>query len=141
MSGSAVQRILDRVAGCRTTGDNKWIARCPAHEDRSPSLSVRELADGRVLINCFAGCGAADVLDAIGLRMADLFDKPVDHYLPRVRGGFSARELLELTAHEANMVALLACDAQRGPLTDAQLTRLMQAAGRLQRAQDMVCGR
>jgi hypothetical protein len=72
--------------------------------------------DGRVLINCFAGCGAGDVLDAIGLRMADLFDKPLAHHLPPIRGGFSARELLELNSHEAQVIAILAADAQVRPL-------------------------
>ena len=34
--------ILDRLDGVRPTGDGRWIARCPAHDDRSPSLSIRE---------------------------------------------------------------------------------------------------
>jgi hypothetical protein len=41
-----------------------WIARCPAHQDKSPSLSIRE-QDGRVLVHCFSGCSQADVIDAL----------------------------------------------------------------------------
>jgi len=117
------------------------MACCPAHEDRSPSLSIRENDDGRVLIYCFAGCGAGDVLDAIGLRMSDLFDKPIAHHLPPVRGGISARELLELSAHEATVAMLLAFDAQARPLTAAERGRLAQAAERLQTVQDLAHGR
>ncbi|MCK4414944.1 MAG: hypothetical protein KAY32_15525 [Candidatus Eisenbacteria sp.] len=47
---------------------------CPAHEDRTPSLSVSEGEDGRVLIRCHAGCSIEDVIAALELRMADLFD-------------------------------------------------------------------
>ncbi|MGI0034334.1 MAG: VapE domain-containing protein [Nitrososphaera sp.] len=56
-------------------GENKWIALCPAHEDKNPSLSI-ELNSEKWLIHCFAGCGAAEVLDAAGLSLGDLFDRP-----------------------------------------------------------------
>jgi hypothetical protein len=135
---SAITKVLDRVAGVKQSAPGRWMARCPAHEDKSPSLSIREMEDGRVLINCFAGCGACDVLDAIGLRMSDLFDKPLAQHLPPVRGGFSARELLELNAHEATVVALLASDAQKRRLTSTELARLVQAADRLVKAQALL---
>lgn len=48
-------------------------ARCPAHDDHKPSLSIGQGEDGRVLIHCHAGCSPADVLAAVGLRPADLF--------------------------------------------------------------------
>ena len=138
---SAIHKVIDRVEGLKQTKAGNWIAKCPAHEDRSPSLSIRELEDGRVLINCFGGCGAGDVLAALGLRMSDLFDKPIAHHLPPVRGGFSARELLELNAHEATVVELLAHDAQGRRLTAQELQRLAQAAARLTRAQGLINGR
>jgi hypothetical protein len=141
MSMTPAGRVLDRVAGVKQTGSGKWISRCPAHEDKSPSLSIREMEDGRVLINCFAGCGTGDVLDAIGLRMADLFEKPIAHHLPPVRGGFSARELLELNSHEAQVATLIATGAQHRRLTPAELTRLSQAADRLSKALVMAHGR
>jgi hypothetical protein len=50
------------------------MARCPAHQDKSPSLAVNE-AEDRVLIHCFAGCETTDVTAAIGLNVADLFYK------------------------------------------------------------------
>lgn len=66
------QKLLARLDGLRPAGAGRWRAKCPAHDDRSPSLSVRE--DGeRVLIHCFAGCDADDVLAAVGLKWADLY--------------------------------------------------------------------
>lgn len=49
------------------------MARCPAHEDRGPSLGLRELPSGDCLIYCFAGCAPASIMAAIGLTLADLY--------------------------------------------------------------------
>ncbi|MBN2566029.1 MAG: hypothetical protein JXB46_10005, partial [Candidatus Eisenbacteria bacterium] len=48
--------------------------RCPAHDDHKPSLSVTEGDDGRVLLTCHAGCTPEDIVAALGLTMADLFN-------------------------------------------------------------------
>jgi hypothetical protein len=47
--------LLNRLHGVRKAG-NGFTARCPAHEDAHTSLSIREGGDGRVLVQCFAGC-------------------------------------------------------------------------------------
>lgn len=49
-----------------------WIACCPAHGDSNPSLSISE-SGGKILVHCHAGCTAKAVVDAMGLKMADLF--------------------------------------------------------------------
>lgn len=75
-----MDKLLKRL-DYRRVADNKWIARCPAHNDSSPSLSITRSAD-RILIHCHAGCGAIDVLESIGLTFSDLFDdlpEPVHH--------------------------------------------------------------
>lgn len=50
----------------------QYLTRCPSHEDRRASLAVRELADGKLLVHCHAGCATSDVLAALGLRFRDL---------------------------------------------------------------------
>ena len=55
-------------------GRGSWT--CPAHEDRSPSLTVKAGGDGRALVHCFAGCEVVAVVEALGLSMRDLFDGP-----------------------------------------------------------------
>ena len=71
-----VDLVLDalRDAGSRvqSAGRDRWVAQCPAHDDRRPSLSVA-LADDRVLVHCFAGCPMPEVLDCLGLAARDLF--------------------------------------------------------------------
>lgn len=133
-SQTPAAKILERLEGVRSTGAGRWIARCPAHADRSPSLSVRETDDGRVLIHDFGGCPTQLVLQAIGLDFGDLFVKPLAHHLPPVRGGFSARELLELNSHEVMVAAMLATKANDEGLTEEEAERLRQAAARLTKA-------
>jgi hypothetical protein len=70
-----VQAIADKF-NARRAGRGRFMARCPAHDDSSPSLSIREGRNGRVLVRCFAGCALDTVLDAAGLRMANLFAGP-----------------------------------------------------------------
>lgn len=48
-------------------------AKCPAHEDRNPSLSVSQGDDGRILLNCHAGCTSTEIVESLGLQMSDLF--------------------------------------------------------------------
>jgi hypothetical protein len=42
-----------------------WLTRCPAHDDKNPSLSVSDGEDGRLLVKCHAGCDATAVLEAL----------------------------------------------------------------------------
>lgn len=50
-----------------------WRARCPAHQGRSLSLSIREAEDGRILLHCFAGCPTESVCNALHLPVRELF--------------------------------------------------------------------
>lgn len=70
-----VQRVLEGLQKVRPNRDG-WIACCPAHDDRNPSLSVSEGEDGRALLHCHAGCGVDAIVAALGLRMADLMMQP-----------------------------------------------------------------
>jgi hypothetical protein len=65
--------LVSSLEGVRSRGSGKWSARCPAHADKSPSLSVKEGDDGRLLVHCFAGCRVDEIAGALGLRVADLF--------------------------------------------------------------------
>ena len=69
-----VEKVLERLEGVRRS-NGSWKALCPAHEDREPNLSVTEGDDGRALIKCFAGCENADIVNALGFEMNDLFER------------------------------------------------------------------
>src|SRR5688572_31288833 len=63
--------LFDRGLGPIRSGQ----ARCPAHEDRTPSLTVSRGRDG-VLVHCHAGCKVDAIVEQLGLRVEDLFDTP-----------------------------------------------------------------
>lgn len=70
---STATKILERLSGVKETKKG-WEALCPAHDDSKPSLGISEGADGRVLVNCRAGCQHKEIVAALGLEERDLFD-------------------------------------------------------------------
>jgi len=68
------EAILARLKSVRRNGSG-WMSRCPAHLDKSPSLSVRN-GSGRVLMHCFAGCTIEAICEALNIRLNDLFNEP-----------------------------------------------------------------
>ncbi len=141
--GDTVSRLLGRLSGVRQTRTGCWIARCPAHEDRSPSLSIRDI-DDRVLVHCFAGCGVGDVLSAVGLTLADLYSRPLPGAgpagrYPRTHSRLSARDALAALDHELTVAVMILSDivAQRR-ISETELSRLMQAATRIGAVRDLI---
>lgn len=61
-----VETIVAALGGRRV--GRGWIARCPAHDDRKPSLAIQEGEDEKVLVKCHAGCEQAQVIDALRAR-------------------------------------------------------------------------
>lgn len=47
---------------------SRWVAKCPAHDDRSPSLSIAQASDGKLLVHCFSGCSQDAVVEALRAR-------------------------------------------------------------------------
>ena len=143
IAGDTVSRLLDRLSGVRPTGPGRWIARCPAHEDRSPSLSIREI-DDRVLVHCFAGCGVGDVLSAVGLTLADLYFRPLRGAgpaggYPRTYSRLSAHDALAALDHEVTVAVLILSDlAARRQISETELSRLIQAAARIGAVRDLI---
>jgi hypothetical protein len=70
---SALDALLRRFEDVKEH-NGYFMALCPAHHDRDPSLSISQADDGRVLIKCHAGCATESIVEAIGLEMSDLFD-------------------------------------------------------------------
>ena len=73
---SAADRILPLLTGVRSRGSDRWIFICPAHPDKSPSGELRQ-AEDRGLILCRAGCTSSQIVGALGLSLADLYNTPL----------------------------------------------------------------
>ena len=65
--------LLERLDGVHPRGTGRWMARCPAHPDKNPSLSVRE-GDRGLLLHCFSGCTIEKICESLNLRVPDLFN-------------------------------------------------------------------
>ena len=72
---TAVQEVISRLADVKETGSNQWQAKCPAHDDNKPSLSIKQGTDGKVVLHCHAGCSPKNICAAIGIAVADLFQR------------------------------------------------------------------
>lgn len=130
---SQVDNLLSHLDKVKSTGKGKWVACCPAHDDKSPSLAVRELDDGRVLVHCFAGCSVHEVLDAVGLDMAALFPPSEIQHGKIERRPFPAADVLRAVGFEALVVCAAAVTmVAEEAFTPADRDRLILATERIQ---------
>jgi hypothetical protein len=130
-----IDDLLTRLNKVKRTGSGQWIACCSAHDDKSPSMTIREMPDGRVLLHCFAGCEVHDILAAVGLDFDALFpDQPIE-YAKGERVPFNPRDVLRALAHEAAVVLIASSQMQQGkPLSEVDHKRLIKAVGRINTA-------
>lgn len=70
-----LQEIISYFRNPKPNGYNSFMVTCPCHNDNTQSLCISE-DNGKILLNCFAGCRAEDITRAIGLSMRDLFQSP-----------------------------------------------------------------
>ncbi len=129
-----IDLVLGGLTGVRQRQQGQWSARCPAHDDRGPSLSVRETSEHAVLLHCFAGCTVHDITTALSLDLADLFplresmtSKP--KRIPRI---LTAGQAMQLLRQEAMLTLVAASNLSQGiTLTERERARLLTAVGRI----------
>lgn len=136
----SADQILSHLSKVRKMGPDRWMACCPSHQDKSPSLSIRETSDGRVLLHCWTGCGAVEILESIGLTFDALFPERLTDHSPRVRQPFSHREAMAGLVPEVMFVAAASSDMLKAPLNKANHDRLVIAVSRLAAASSYVEG-
>lgn len=108
MNAEQIANGLDRA---RRSG-RSWSACCPAHEDRSPSLSITDTGDGKVLVHCFAGCSQEDVIES--LRGLGLW--PTASYAARAM--YAERERQKIREHHLLILRLADIRLQNGEQLD-----------------------
>lgn len=128
--------ITSQLHGLRMTGPARWMAKCPSHPDKNPSLSIRQLENGTILIHCFAGCPVESVTSALGIRVSDLFEKATPKlYKKRLTRGFNALDVLHAIADEVVVVLIAAKQIEQGQtLSCEDKSRLKEAIGRINMA-------
>ena len=134
-----IDTLLSHFDGVRETGYGKYVARCSAHDDRSPSLAISEGDGGRLLLHCWAGCETEDILAARGLTFADVMPERIgsEHSYKPVRQKFDARQVLRVLRSEATLVAIAAENIAEGiTLSDEDRDRVFNSACRIRAASD-----
>lgn len=99
-----IENLLNRLPSARPSGKNRWMAKCPAHEDRSPSLLISDNGE-KLGIHCFAGCGGADVLAAIGLDFTVLYPPQEKQNFTGLRP-WERKDIEEKIRHEELIIKL-----------------------------------
>jgi hypothetical protein len=130
--------LVDRLAGGGRVirmHDGSVMIRCTAHDDRKASLHISEGRSGLV-IHCHAECLPTDVLQAAGLTLADLYERPEADDPPtkgkRPRVHLNALRLSEI-GHEATIAIVVLLDISKGyPISERDRVRARQAARYLQ---------
>lgn len=137
----ALEQLLRKLDNVRQVGPGKFVACCPAHEDRTASLSIRTEQDGRVLVHCFAGCPTADVIARIDVDWDVLFADTLQglHAKKGIRHPFVGSDAVAAL----HLCCLQACQfckkmAAGGRLTPLEISRLHLIADRLSAAHSYV---
>ena len=132
-----IDQFLSKLDKVKNTGHNKWIACCPVHDDKNPSLAIR-IADGeRLLFHCF-GCGAngIEICEALGINPSELFPPKKENHKRESRP-FSADQILNCLAYEGSIIEMAAADIVSGKtLSIGDFKRVELARARLRVAID-----
>jgi hypothetical protein len=137
-----VALLLSRLDQVKETARGKWQARCPAHDDKSPSLSIKETGDGTVLLKCWSGCTANEIVDGVDLELSDLFPRHegFDHtQVPRSdEKPWNATDVLRALMHEIQIVAVCGGQVDNAGLSPEDAARFALAIQRLLAAEAAV---
>jgi len=134
----SIDNLINRLSKVKRTGNGQYIACCPAHDDKSPSMTIREVDDGRILLHCFGGCDTESILGALGLEFSDLFPEPLLHRAKPLKRPFNAFDVLACVRFESRLTALASFNIANGiPMTEEDKARLLVAAQRLNEAAEL----
>ena len=127
------QELLSRLQKVKRTSSNSWVSCCPAHEDRDPSMTIKETPE-TVLVHCFAGCSTEEVLGAVGMTFDDLYPDHQEHVRTQ---RLSSSDALRCIAFESLVVVASAGTMRERDLTSDEMSRLVTASSRIQAAIEM----
>ena len=120
------EQFVSSLHNVKKRGRNQWLCSCPAHADDDPSLAVTTTANGKILLKCFAGCSALEVVDAMGLKLEDLFpDAYEENPMAFAKREMAAREKeKDKIEYARNYLAILTKKLSQGFLaTDAEIEK------------------
>jgi hypothetical protein len=120
-----LEELLPRLQGVRRLPGGRYMARCPAHDDTRASLALAESDSAAILLHCFAGCAAAEVVASLGLELSDLF--PDSGYGPPNRRPWSREAVWQALEAEMTLAFVVLCDVAAGRAVDRVRAQLAAA--------------
>ena len=132
----SVDHVLSRLNKVRKSGQHAWMACCPAHNDKTASLAISDNGDGRILLNCFAGCDTYSILRSIGLDWHDVMpESAIGHRLEKTSFGIYSTDALRLIRFETQIVLYIAYQMRKNKSLDQEsIERLETAMQRINKA-------
>jgi hypothetical protein len=139
-----IHAFLGLLKGVRQAGEGRWIARCPYHNDRRPSLAITKGDRVPILLHCFAGCDPDQIVGAVGLELSDLMPPKDPHFRDdqraRLAVPFTPEQAILCLGTESTFLFVTIADITRGkPLDSLTKDRMIEAAARINEAR-RICG-
>ena len=109
-----VVNLLNRLQKVKSSGRDSWMACCPAHEDKNPSMKI-DIKNDKILIKCWTGCSVEDILGAVGMDFSDILpDKPLYHRSSGSTPMLSSADALRIVKYEAAIIMMYGQDLKAG---------------------------
>lgn len=137
-----IQLTLSRLRKVEKKAFNSWMALCPAHEEKTPSLHVVLSENDRILLKCFGNeCSPEEILEATGLSWDAIMPARRAGEFQRGKRPFDALAVLQALGEDSTYILLYGasvCAGETPSPRDRQL--LCEAVGRMQRAVSLATG-
>jgi hypothetical protein len=132
-----VNGLLGKLQKVKSRGRDSWVACCPAHDDKSPSLKL-DIKNNKILIKCWSGCSTEDILGAVGMDFHDIMpDKPIYHRSSPGKPTLYASDALRILKVESMIITLCASDIKhKRPIADEDYQRVLLAMERINAAME-----
>ena len=132
-----IETFLNRLHKVKSRGKNKWVALCPCHSEKTPSLAITD-DNGVVLMHCF-GCGASApfVAEALGIDVSECFpDTGNVKYEKQDRKYFPADQVLDALKVESTVLYLISKRMLEGEMSKELKDEIYKSMCRLWAAED-----
>lgn len=132
-----VSNFLNKLNKVQGRGRDSWVACCPSHDDKNPSLKV-DIKNDKILIKCWSGCSTEDILGSVGMDFDDIFpDKAIYHRSSGDRPTLSSSDALRIIKYEAMIIYMMGVDLRAKKIPNEEdHNRFVLAVGRVKDAMD-----
>jgi hypothetical protein len=138
-----IEDFLSRLQKVKKTGPNNWLACCPAHDDKNPSLTVATGDNGGIVVKCFPGCSFEEIISSLGLQAHELMpERPEGREFVRgMKRPFPAADVLVAVEQECLTALVAAYNLANGiELDQKDRDRLLVAYHRIAEARRQAIG-